>query len=78
MTTYRAIILHPFDVTFQAAAVVVALPHVANWFDHIAMTKLYSEDFGISHVSLKIRVDALCLPWVEQVQDDQPGPSMVG
>jgi len=41
MTTYRAIILHPFDVTFQAAAVAVALPHAANWFDHIATTKLY-------------------------------------
>ena len=42
MTTYRAIILHPFDVAFQAAAVVVASPHVANWFDHIATTELYS------------------------------------
>ena len=42
MTTYHGIIHHQFDVTFQAAAVVVALPHVANWFGHIATTKLYS------------------------------------
>ena len=40
MTTYRGIIHRPFDVIFQAAAVAVALPHVANLFGHIATTKL--------------------------------------
>ena len=71
--THHVIILHPFGAAFQAVAAAVALPHVANWFDHIAMTKLQKlvgYDFVFSSLS---RTVGQSLSKYPRPQNDQVG-----